>query len=105
MEKPGGDGGDQEGGYGVLRQIVDHEGQNVALAQGLGGLADELQRQDQQSDADEDAAELPPRMALRGQEDRRADGERDGNHQREIEAQQLDDDRGAEIGPEYGDQT
>ena len=58
MEQPGHDRGEQEGGDRIARQVVDDDRQDAAFAQRLGRLADQAQRQDEQADADQDAAEL-----------------------------------------------
>ena len=80
MEQPGHDGGEQEGGDRVARQIVDDDRQDLALAQRLGGFADQAQRQDEQADADQDAAELQ-QVAARGRHEQRGAGDEADRHQ------------------------
>ena len=87
---------------GSPEKIVDDHRQQPALPQRLGGLADHLERQDQEADADQDAAELAPVAALGRHEHGRAGDQADRNEQAQVEGQQLDDERGADIGAEHG---
>ena len=80
MEQPGHDRGKQEGGDRVAGQIVDDDRQDLALAQRLGGLADQAQRQDEQADADQDAAKLQ-QVAARGGHEQGGAGDQAERHQ------------------------
>ena len=105
MEQPGHERGKQEGGDRIAGQVVDDDRQDLAFAQRLGRFADQSQRQDEQADADQDAAELQQVAPLGGHEQRRAGDQADRHQQLEVEAEQLDDQRRADIGAEHGKQA
>ncbi len=105
VEQPGHHRRDDEGGDRIAGEVADDDGQELAVAQRVRGFADQAQRQDQQADADEDAAKLQPFAVAGGHEQHRAGDQADGDKQAQIEAQQLDDDRGAEIRAECRQQA
>ena len=80
MEQPGHERGEQEGGDRIAGEIVHDDRQDLALAQRLGRLADQPQRQDEQADADQDAAELQQSRRCGGHEHGRA-GDQAERHQ------------------------
>ena len=90
---------------GSLGKIVHDHRQDLAFAQRLGRLADQPQRQDEQADADQDAAELQEDAALGRHEEHRAGDQAERHQQAEIEAEQLDDQRRTDIGAEHREQA
>ena len=100
MKEPGHDGGDQEGGDGIAREIVDDQRQDAAVAQRLRGLADQPERQEQEADTDEDAAELAPFAPFGDEKDRGAEKDCKRHEFRQVEAQELDHEGGPDIGAE-----
>ena len=98
MEQPGHDSREQEGGDRIAGEVGDDDGEQLALTKRLGGVADHLQRQDEQADADEDTADLAPVATLGGHEHDRAGSNADRHQEGEIKGQKLDDQRRADLG-------
>jgi hypothetical protein len=73
----------------------------AGLHERLGGDRDPLQREDDEPEADQDAAEAPDVGRLLGEEQRDADEDQERREPRQVEGQDDRDQRSADIGAEH----
>jgi hypothetical protein len=101
MYRPSDDGADHNAEHGIAGDGVHEHAHAGRVLRRRQGVEQDMQRQQHQAEADRDAADVLDARARAAAEGDEADDEQHRRHRGDVERQDLDDQRGPDIGAEH----